>query len=129
MMVFQIIERHITLDKTWKGNDHKCSLEPDELRTMIVSIREIEASLGDGVKSLMKSEMPCREKLGKTIVAAISLKASQRLQKGDLKVKVAGRLGLPPHKWPAIVGQKLRRDLNKDDVILWDDLGDTELIS
>lgn len=43
MFIFQIIERHFTLDKQQKGTDHKLSLEPTELKQLISRIRQIEA--------------------------------------------------------------------------------------
>ena len=45
-----VIEKHFTLDRTLPGPDHKASLEPAELKTMVSSIRNIELALGDGVK-------------------------------------------------------------------------------
>ena len=44
------IEKHLTLDRTLPGPDHRASLEPAELTQMITSIRQTEAALGDGVK-------------------------------------------------------------------------------
>lgn len=48
-----IIEKHFTLDKTMEGPDHKASLEPQELRVMVKSIRNIEQALGDGHKKYL----------------------------------------------------------------------------
>jgi len=44
------IEKHLTLDRTLTGPDHRASLEPAEFTQMIAAIRETEAALGDGVK-------------------------------------------------------------------------------
>ncbi|MCK2125051.1 N-acetylneuraminate synthase family protein, partial [Pseudomonas sp. PNPG3] len=41
-----IVEKHVTLDKTLEGNDHKVSLLPDELASMVRQIREVEEALG-----------------------------------------------------------------------------------
>lgn len=51
-----VIEKHFTLDKTMEGPDHKASLEPDELKQMVKSIRNIEKALGTGVKTPTDSE-------------------------------------------------------------------------
>jgi len=51
-----IIEKHITLDRSMKGPDHKASLEPDEFKKMVQSIRNIELAMGDGKKVPMPSE-------------------------------------------------------------------------
>jgi sialic acid synthase SpsE len=45
-VVVQIVERHITLDKTMRGSDHSASLEPHELKEVISMIRRVESSLG-----------------------------------------------------------------------------------
>ena len=41
-----VVEKHFTLDKNLEGPDHKASLSPDELKSMIKSIRNIEKSFG-----------------------------------------------------------------------------------
>lgn len=55
----QIIEKHITLDKTAEGPDHACSAEPEEFAEMVRQIRRVERMLGDGVKRVMSSEAEC----------------------------------------------------------------------
>jgi len=57
------IERHITLDRTMYGSDQAASLEPDDLRTLIRAVREVERSLGDGRKRIWPSEIPVMKKL------------------------------------------------------------------
>jgi N-acetylneuraminate synthase len=57
------VERHITLDRTLWGTDHKASLEPDELHELVRAIREVEAALGDGIKRRYPSELPALRKL------------------------------------------------------------------
>lgn len=58
-----IIEKHITLDKTAWGSDHLSSLEPDELKSFVKDIRELEVALGDGELGITPSEIPFKEKL------------------------------------------------------------------
>ena len=59
-----IIERHFTLDRTQKGLDHACSLEPEGLRRMCEHIRMLELARGDGVKKITRGEQIVRESLG-----------------------------------------------------------------
>lgn len=59
----KIIERHVTLDKTWKGSDHAASLEPPELAELVRSIRLVERALGSGVKRMLPCEKPCHDKV------------------------------------------------------------------
>lgn len=50
------IERHFTLDRTWKGTDHSASLEPAGLKTVVKAIRTVERALGTGKKRIMPCE-------------------------------------------------------------------------
>ncbi|MCI0471335.1 MAG: N-acetylneuraminate synthase family protein, partial [Candidatus Aminicenantes bacterium] len=57
------VERHITLDRAMWGSDQAASVEIHGLVMMVNHIREIERSLGDGIKRVYKSELAAREKL------------------------------------------------------------------
>lgn len=58
------IERHFTLDRTWKGTDQACSLEPLGMINVVKAVRQIERAMGDGMKKIMPSEIPVMERLG-----------------------------------------------------------------
>jgi len=60
-----VIERHITLDKKMFGTDQSASLEPHEFAQLVKEVREVEKAWGDGVKKLLPSEIPIKEKLRK----------------------------------------------------------------
>src|SRR5436309_860837 len=51
-----VVEKHFTLDRSLPGPDHKASLEPAELKAMVLAIRNIEKALGDGIKRPSPSE-------------------------------------------------------------------------
>ncbi len=111
-----IIEKHFTLDKTMKGPDHKASLEPEELKAMVVAIRNIEKALGNGVKAPSRSEQP------NMIVARKSIVANQKIKKGDILteenivVKRPGN-GISPMKWYEVVGSVAVKDYQVDEMI------------
>jgi N-acetylneuraminate synthase len=58
-----VVERHITLDRSLWGSDHAASLEPNGIMRVVRDIRLVEAALGDGVKSVVPSEIPIMKKL------------------------------------------------------------------
>jgi len=58
-----MIERHITLERSMWGSDQAASLGPSGLSQMIRDIRLVEIALGDGVKRVLKNEIPVMEKL------------------------------------------------------------------
>jgi sialic acid synthase len=58
-----LIERHFTLDRTWKGTDHAASLEPEGLRKLVRDIRALETAMGSGQKRVLECEVEPRKKL------------------------------------------------------------------
>jgi len=64
------LERHFTLDRTWKGTDHAASLEPDGLRRLCRDVRNVAAALTERPAEILAVEAPQREKL-KTRTAAL----------------------------------------------------------
>jgi len=59
----QVLERHITLDRAMWGSDQAASIEPQGLKRLLRDIRELDVTLGDGVKKVYESEIPIIEKL------------------------------------------------------------------
>jgi sialic acid synthase len=57
------IERHFTLDRTWKGTDHAASLEPDGMRRLQRNLSEVQKALQEKPKEILDIEEPQRKKL------------------------------------------------------------------
>lgn len=58
-----VIERHYTLDRTWKGTDHAASLEPDGLRKLVRNLKATHVALQEKEKEILPIEQAQREKL------------------------------------------------------------------
>ena len=71
------IEKHFTLDCNMEGPDHKASLEPGQLKTMIRAIRNVEKALGSSIKKLSKSEKKNLNIVRKSIVAISKIKKNE----------------------------------------------------
>lgn len=112
----KVIEKHFTLDKTMQGPDHRASLEPAELKAMVAAIRNIEKSLGDGVKVPSKSEKKNISIARKSIVALTDIKAGEVFTAENITVKRPGS-GISPMEWDKIVGTKASKDFSSDEVI------------
>lgn len=59
----QIIERHYTLDKTWKGTDHAASLEPDELKKLVKDLTNVSQAMSTKSEDILPIEQVQRDKL------------------------------------------------------------------
>lgn len=57
------IERHFTLDRSWRGTDHAASLEPDDLQRLCSDLKEVAPSLGMKEREILAIEEPQRAKL------------------------------------------------------------------
>ncbi|MCI4394152.1 hypothetical protein PGIGA_G00165470 [Pangasianodon gigas] len=113
----KVLERHVTLDKSWKGSDHAASLEPAELEALVREIRMVEVALGSPVKQMLPCESSCHSKLGKSVVAKKAVKKGTELTLDMLGVKVAEPQGIPPENIFKLVGKKITVDVEEDDTI------------
>ena len=111
-----IIEKHFTLDRNMEGPDHKASLEPQELKQMVCSIRNIEKAIGTGDKTPSASEKKNITIARKSIVAKKEIKAGEVFTVENITVKRPGT-GISPMRWNEVLGTKAVRDFNEDEKI------------
>jgi len=111
-----VIEKHFTLCKTMDGPDHRASLEPDELKAMILAIRNIEQALGDGVKAPSSSEVPNTESARKSIIAKVNINKGEIFNEDNVTTKRPAT-GISPMKWYDVIGKVSTKDYDMDDKI------------
>ena len=112
----RLIEKHFTLDKNLDGPDHKASLEPDELKTMVTAVRDIEKALGNGVKALQPSELANRNIARNSIVAAKNIAKGELLTEDNLTIKRPGT-GISPMEYWRLLGSKSQADFKLDEIV------------
>lgn len=112
----RIIEKHFTLDRNLPGPDHKASLEPAELASMVSAIRNIELAIGSGEKHVSDSERPNIVVARKSIVAATDIRKGDLFTENNITVKRPGN-GISPMKWDAVLGTAAIRDFLTDELI------------
>jgi len=111
-----VIEKHFTLDKHMEGPDHKASLEPHELKSMVLAIRNIELALGSSVKKPSNSEKPNIHIARKSIVAKSDIKQGELLTEENLTIKRPGN-GINPMQWDKILHTKASKNYKADELI------------
>jgi N,N'-diacetyllegionaminate synthase len=111
-----VIEKHLTLNKNMEGPDHKASIEPHELKSMVTAIKNIEKALGDGTKRPSPSELRNRPIARKSIVAAKDITSGEIFSVENITVKRPGT-GISPMQWDRILGEKAKRDFREDELI------------
>ncbi|WPC41042.1 N-acetylneuraminate synthase [Clostridium sp. JS66] len=115
----KIIEKHFTLNKEMEGPDHRVSLNPEELKGMISSIRNIEKAFGDGIKKCGKNEQKSKFVSRKSIVARKDIEAGQIIKENMLDFK-RPEGGILPKYVDSIIGKKAVYDIQEDSLIEWD---------
>lgn len=111
-----VIEKHFTLDKNMEGPDHKASVDPSELRSMVRAIRNIEVALGSCRKVLLASEIDNLRIVRKSIVAAKDIKKGELFSEDNITVKRPAT-GISPMEWDNIIGMSSGRDFAQDELI------------
>lgn len=111
-----VVEKHFTINRSWKGTDHKFSLEPEGLRKQVRDLRRVDISLGDGKKIILDAEMNAKTKMGKSLYASRAVTAGQVLKAADVAIKSPAG-GLAPYYIDKIIKRKLRVDLPQESLI------------
>lgn len=117
----EFIEKHITLDRDMVGPDHRASMDPESFKDFIRAIRDTEKILGDGIKKPTKREKIIMKDVRRSIVAAKDLDMGTVLGLDSLAYKRPGD-GIKPELNAVLVGKKINRYINKDELIRWEDL-------
>lgn len=111
-----VIEKHFTLDRDLPGPDHKASLDPDELKEMIDSVRKAERALGTGIKKPTKDEEEIKRIARKSLVASIDIAEGTSITRNMIDIK-RPETGMRPKRLKEVIGTKAKRNISKDEVI------------
>lgn len=113
----KVLEKHFTLDKKMKGPDHAASLDPEELKELVKSVRNIESALGDGVKRPSDSEKKNISIARKSIVAKKVICKGELFTEDNITVKRPG-VGISPMQWYDVLGRTAIKDFFEDELIV-----------
>ena len=117
----RVIEKHFTLNKHDKGPDHPHSMEPNEFKFMVESIREVERALGSTCKEVVEEESETVYVQRRCLYAKNALKKGQVITEADIDV-LRPALGIPPKYKETIIGKTVNKDIPANDPIFWEDI-------
>ena len=75
----RIFEKHVTLDRTWKGTDHAFSLEPREQEEYVESLKRVYLAMGSQDKAPLAIEEKPIYKMGKAVYAKRAIAAGEKI--------------------------------------------------
>lgn len=107
-----ILEKHITHDRSFKGVDHEAALNPDEFARFVQMVRTIEGAKGCSIpRPFSEEELKYRKYAKKSIVTGRNLSKGHKLTEDDLKFMFAAEMGLPPDQADCLIGRETIREM------------------
>ncbi len=111
----EMIEKHFTISKKLEGPDHKLSLEPNEFKSMVGSIRDVEVAFGDGKKVPQKRELKSIKLSRRGIYALKKIKRGEIVTEDKIIPKRPSEGAIPCSKWYETIGKRATRDINENE--------------
>lgn len=115
----RVIEKHFTLNKHDKGPDHPHSMEPDEFKFMVDSVREVERAMGSTCKEVVAEESETVYVQRRCLYAKKDIQKGQIMSADDIDV-LRPALGIPPKYKSVIIGKECRTDIKKGQPLFWE---------
>lgn len=111
-----VIEKHVTLDRSRVGPDHRFSSDPSEFERLVAGIRRVESQLGKGGLEPSPGEAQSRKDFRRSVVASRDIPAGTVLTREMLRLKKVGK-GLHPRELPRLAGRRVSRAVHVDEPI------------
>ena len=112
-----IIEKHFILDRNLGGPDAAFSMEPDEFRSMVDAVRDVEKALGTVNYDLTEKTKKSRE-FSRSLFAVDDIKAGESLTEENVR-SIRPGFGLHPRYYGQIMGKKARTDIKRGTPLDW----------
>lgn len=119
MLGARIFEKHVTLNRSWRGTDHSFALEPDGFRKFVRDIRRVPDMMPPKSDDDLGNEFVF-QKLGKSLVANRDLKQGSEIKINDLSGKIFNSIHIPVRESNKVIGKKVLKDITRDQPINWD---------
>jgi N-acetylneuraminate synthase/sialic acid synthase len=117
----RVFEKHVTLNRSWKGTDHSFALEPDGFRKFVRDIKRVRHMMPLKPADDLGNERVF-QKLGKSLIAYVDIKAGNKLTLDDLSGMIFSRQYIPVRESNLVIGRIVLRDIEKGQPIQYADL-------
>ncbi len=112
MLGARVFEKHVTLNRAWKGTDHSFALEPEGMRKFVRDIKRTKDMINENFDENLGQE-PVFKKLGKSLIYNKSLKKNSIIKIDDLSGRIFLDQGIPVREAYKIIGKKLDHSVKK----------------
>ncbi len=123
-MGVDVIEKHITHDRSKRGVDYQAALDPGEFSRFVEMCRVVDRAAGSAVpKSFSDEELKYRKYAKKSLVATRDLRIGEEISTADVRAMRARTQGLPPDRVDELIGAVMSRDVGRFDALSLEDVG------
>jgi sialic acid synthase len=117
----RVFEKHVTLNRSWKGTDHSFALEPEGFRKFARDIRRVKHMMPPKPAEELGNEQVFK-KLGKSLIAARPIKAGDDIGLDALSGRIFRTQYIPVRESNQVIGRRAARDIAMGDPIQPSDL-------
>ncbi|MFF0948097.1 N-acetylneuraminate synthase family protein [Rhizobium leguminosarum] len=118
----RVFEKHVTLNRAWKGTDHSFALEPDGFRKFVRDIKRVRAMMPQKPADEIGNERVFK-KLGKSIIAYSDIRVGEELTLDKLSGRIFNTHYIPVRESNKVLGKTVKRDIAKGEPIQYSDFG------
>ncbi len=115
-----VFEKHVTLNRSWKGTDHSFALEPEGFRKFTRDIHRVRHMLPTKNEENLGKEKVFK-KLGKSLIAYKDLKKNQRVGLDDLSGKIFKQQYIPVRESKELLNKIVNKDIMKGEPLKYED--------
>lgn len=112
----KVVEKHFTVDKTLKGNDHYHAMDENDAQNILQGIKFIDTLLGNAELKCLDTELIARKNARRSIVAAIDIPKGTKITEEMLTFKRPGT-GISPSEISNVIGTIAKKSIKADEII------------
>jgi sialic acid synthase SpsE len=117
------VEKHFSLSRALPEGDNDISNEPGEFKAMVEGIREVEASLGTGMRSVLPEEADLVKLARRGVYARYAIQSGQRIEQSMLAVR-RPLSDIPADQIDRVVGRTATADIAPEEPVRWADIAE-----
>jgi len=115
----RVFEKHVTLNRAWKGSDHCFALEPEGFRKFVRDIKRTPLMIKSKPAKEIGKEVVF-QRLGKSIIANKKIKAGSKIKIDDLSGKIFLKQYIPVRESIEVIGRVAKRSIKKNEVLTYE---------
>lgn len=112
----RVFEKHVTLNRAWKGTDHSFALEPEGFRKFVRDIKRVRHMMSPKPADDLGNE-PVFKKLGKSLIAYVDIQAGQKITFENLSGRIFNTQYIPVRESNQVIGSIAKRNIAKGEPI------------